>query len=64
MGYTIKEKHITNVRRGDTVLCRDGQIRTVSRNNIKNCLGIGVTLFGDSYNCGNKLVKVLDIKNK
>lgn len=64
MNYTIIEKHITNIRKGDTVLCRDGQIRTVSRNNIKNCLGVGVTLFGDSYNCGAVLVKVLNIKNK
>lgn len=64
MNYTITEKHIEQVRAGDTVLCRDGQIRTVSRNNIKNCLGVGVTLFGDSYNCGTVLVKVLNIKNK
>ena len=60
MNYTVIEKHITNIQKGDIILCRDGQIRTVSRNNIKYC----VTLFGDSYNCGNVLVKVLNIKNK
>lgn len=64
MNYAVIEKHITNIQKGDIILCRDGQIRTVSRNNIKYCSGIGVTLFGDSYNCGNVLVKVLNIKNK
>lgn len=61
MIYDIVETHINNIRTGDTVLCPDGNIRTVCSNNIKESKGLGRTLFGDSYHCGNKPVQKLSI---
>lgn len=52
----IKKEHISTIQIGDTVICRDGLIRTVGRNNIKRDSFMGVTLFGDSYNLGTILV--------
>jgi len=56
----IKEKYIEDVIAGDLVLCADGIIRTVSKNNIKKCAFMGVTVFGDSYLLGHKLVKIVE----
>lgn len=53
---TIKQVHISTIVNGDTIICRDGIIRTVGRNNIKRDSFMGVTLFGDSYNLGTILV--------
>lgn len=58
----MKQVHISEIRVGDTIL-HNGEIKTVSGNNIKNCSFMGKTLFGDSYNLGHKLVvKVSDKK--
>ena len=51
-----KKVHISEIKAGDTIVCRDGKIRTVCQNNIKKSF-IGTTLFGDSYNCGYILVE-------
>jgi hypothetical protein len=62
---TYTTVHISQINSGDTIL-HNGEEKTVSTNNIKNCSFIGKSLFGDSYNCGHKLVtKIkfnLDIK--
>lgn len=50
-----KEVHITEIQSGDTIL-HNGEIKTVSGNNIKHCNFMGKTLFGDSYRSGHKLV--------
>lgn len=59
---TIKQVNISTIVNGDTIICRDGIIRTVGRNNIKRDSFMGVTLFGDSYNLGTILVdKILKL---
>lgn len=59
---TIKQVHISTIVNGDTIICRDGLIRTVGRNNIKRDSFMGLTLFGDSYNLGTILVdKILKL---
>jgi hypothetical protein len=50
------EVHISQIMKGDTIL-HNGQMTTVSQNDIKNCPFMGRSLFGDSYNGGRKLVK-------
>ena len=51
-----KKVHISEIKPGDTIICRDGKTRTVCNNNIKKSF-IGITLYGDSYNCGYILVE-------
>lgn len=59
---TTKQVHISTIVNGDTIICRDGLIRTVGRNNIKRDSFMGLTLFGDSYNLGTILVdKILKL---
>lgn len=48
--------HISEIMVGDTIRCRDGVIRTVCKSNIHYGQGIGISIFGDSYNLGNILV--------
>lgn len=55
--------HISQVKIGDTIVCRDDKIRTVGKNDLKEGF-CGHTLFGDSYNCGLIQVKKLKIRNK
>ncbi len=47
--------HISEINSGDAIL-HNGEIKTVCNRTIKNCSFMGRTLFGDSYNLGNKLV--------
>lgn len=58
MEYTIKPTHISDIKAGDTIL-HNGEVKTVSGNNIKGNPFIGKTLFGDSYNLGYKKVEVI-----
>lgn len=63
MNYQTSLTHISNIDAGDTIM-HNGQMTTVSHNNIKRSEFMGETLFGDSYNLGNKLVtKVTFIKS-
>ena len=39
MNYEIKQVHISKIKVGDTILHTDGNIRTVSKNNIKKSIG-------------------------
>lgn len=48
------------VKIGDTVLCRNGHLRTVGKGNIKHGSFMGTTLFGDSYKLGHTAVKVVE----
>jgi len=52
---TTKNVHISTIKAGDTILF-DGDIKTVSPNNIKKCEFMGTSLFGDSYHMGYKPV--------
>jgi len=57
--YPTKEVHISTISAGDTVL-HNGELHTVSRNDINSGGFMGTTLFGDSYSLGRRsVVKVL-----
>lgn len=58
----ITNTHISLIRIGDTILCRDGKIRTVCGHNIKRDSFDGITIFGDPYNLGYIPVQVVDPK--
>lgn len=53
----IVEVHISTIKIGDTIISNDGIERTIGKGNIKRDDFIGITIFGDSYNLGYKLVK-------
>ena len=61
MNTTEEKVHISNIRAGDTIMFED-KMTTVSNSNIKYCSFMGITLFGDSYNLGYKLVTRINIK--
>ena len=50
--------HISEIRRGDTVI-HDGKAMTVGKKDIRYSYFFGESLFGDSYNLGQKLVEVM-----
>lgn len=52
----IIDVHISTITNGDTVY-HDDKLMSVSRSDISRVEFFGVTLFGDSYHCGQKLVK-------
>ena len=58
------EKNINEIKVGDTILCRDGIIRTVCNNNIGGNSFMGVSIFGDSWNGGSVKVKSLSIQTR
>ncbi len=60
MNTTETQIHISKVRVGDTIL-HNGEVKTVSGNNIKRSEFMGITLFGDSYSLGYKLVTRINI---
>ena len=51
----MEKVHISEIRVGDTIL-HNNEVKTVSGNNIKYNSFMGITLFGDSYNLGYRLV--------
>ena len=61
MKYDITLTHIKDIQPGDTILCPDNKIRTVSCSDIKQDKLMGKTLFGDSYCLGYTPVKKLNI---
>jgi hypothetical protein len=62
MNYRVEETHKSNIRVGDTII-HNGEMKTVSGNNLKRSEFMGVTLFGDSYQLGyNPVKKVIFIK--
>ena len=54
-GAKLKPVHISQISAGDTIE-HGGKLTTVCANNIKRDSFMGVSLFGDSYNSGAKLV--------
>lgn len=52
----IVKTHISNIRAGDTIIFR-GKQTTVCKNNITYSSFMGVSIFGDTYNLGCKLVE-------
>jgi hypothetical protein len=47
--------HISDVAAGDVIDHR-GNVVTVGAKDIRRCPFMGVSIFGDSYNCGHKPV--------
>jgi len=59
---TTEQIHISRIRVGDTIL-HNGEVKTVSGNNVKRSEFMGITLFGDSYHLGYKLVTRINLKS-
>jgi hypothetical protein len=55
---TIKSVHVSEVKAGAVVILNNGVERTVGSYDIKRSSFMGITIFGDNYHCGNKLVSV------
>lgn len=51
-------KHISQIKAGDVILCPDGIKRTICNSNIKTGGFMGTTIWGDSYKLGTVLVAV------
>lgn len=49
--------HISKVRAGDSIVCKDGFVRTVTKQNFSYSGFMGIALFGDSYKLGSEMVK-------
>lgn len=60
--FNIEEVHISTIMGGDTVM-HNGEMKTVSFNNIKTDSFMGKTIFGDSYKLGKIKVKKIIFKN-
>lgn len=52
----IIEVNIDSIKSGDTIL-HDGELKTVSKGDIKQDLFMGTSIFGDCYQLGRKPVK-------
>lgn len=57
MNYNIKEVHISTINAGDTIISKDGYMRTICKSNLGGDSFIGKTINGDSYKSGHELVK-------
>ena len=57
MSYDTQLVHKNDIRVGDTILCKDGNLRTVCKNNIKYDSFMGLSIFGDSYMLGYEKVQ-------
>jgi len=49
--------HKDRIVAGDVIVCPDGKERTVCQKDIRYSSFMGVTIFGDSYHGGHKLVQ-------
>lgn len=61
--YKVENVHISTVMPGDTVLCADGNLRTVCRKDIRRDPFMSRTLFGDSYRLGTIPIKKVTFKS-
>jgi hypothetical protein len=52
----IEEVHISRISHGDTII-HNGVLTTVTNRNIKYSEFMGISIFGDCYHLGYKLVK-------
>ena len=57
MNYNIEEVHISTISVGDTIISKDGFMRTICKSNLGGDSFLGKTINGDSYKSGNELVK-------
>jgi hypothetical protein len=63
MNYNIQNVHISRITNGDTIISKDGFMRTISKSNLGGDSFMGKSINGDSYKCGHELVqKVIFIK--
>ena len=53
----IENVHISRIAPGDTILCKDGHMRTVCKKDIHKGGFCGTSIFGNSYNSGTISVK-------
>lgn len=51
----MENVHISEIKFGDAII-HNGELKTVSVNDIKHCKFMGRTIFGDSYSLGYKLI--------
>ena len=58
--FTTKHVHKSMITAGDCIE-HEGRQMTVSRNNITRSEFMGLCLFGDSYQLGQKLVKLIKL---
>ena len=57
IAYKIKEVHKSDIKPGNTILCTDGNLRTVCKKDIKRNKFTGITIFGNCYKLGCEPVK-------
>jgi hypothetical protein len=60
VNYSIKKQHISTIKAGDTIL-HNSIMKTVTNKDIHYNSFMGISIFGDSYHIGNKLVDVVTI---
>ena len=54
--------HKDRIVAGDVIVCPDGKERTVCPLDIRHSNLMGVTIFGDSYHGGHKLVPKVQLR--
>lgn len=59
MEYVIQLVNKKDIAVGDTILCKDGVIRTVCSSHIVSDSFMGLTIFGDSYSLGYEKVPMV-----
>ena len=52
----IEDVHMSQISAGDTIVCSDGNIRTVCKKDIKRGGFFGTSIFGNSYISGYQRV--------
>jgi hypothetical protein len=57
MNYSVNNVHISNIQVGDTIISKDGHMRTICKNNLGYDSLLGKSINGDSYKSGHELVK-------
>ena len=57
MNYNIQDTHISQITIGDTIISKDGFMRTICKSNLGGDSFMGKTINGDSYKSGHELVK-------
>ena len=57
MNYNIQHVHISTITSGDTIISKDGFMRTISKSNLGGDSLLGKTIHGDSYMSGHELVQ-------
>jgi hypothetical protein len=57
MNYNIQHTHISQITSGDTIISKDGFMRTISKSNLGSDSLLGKTIHGDSYMSGKELVQ-------